>query len=85
VPELALAEPVAEAAQLLGELIGQDFELDEDEVPRLRGGTAKDRILSVHDPEMRHRRKSERQRFDGYKLHAAASVDEQPLLTAIEL
>src|ERR671934_237963 len=83
-PELAAAEPVAQAAQLLRELIGQDFELDEDDVPRLRRGTAKDRILSVHDPEMRHGRKSERQRFDGYKIHAAAAT-EAPLLTAIEV
>ena len=74
VAELAQRGPVAEAAALLSELIGQDFGLDEDEVPRLRHGTAKQRILSVHDPEMRHGRKSERQRFDGYKIHAAASV-----------
>lgn len=83
-PELAQAEPVAEALALLRELIGQDFELDEEEIPRLRRGTAKDRILSVHDPEMRHGRKSKAQRFDGYKIHAAASVGE-PLLTAIDV
>jgi len=84
-PELSQAGPVADAAALLRELIGQDFELDEDDLPRLRRGTAKERILSVHDPEMRHGRKSERQRFDGYKLHAAASVGPAPLLTAIEV
>jgi transposase len=83
VPELASAEPVVEAAQLLRELIGQDFELDEDDVPRLRRGTAPGRILSVHDPEMRHGHKSKRQRFDGYKLHAAATNAAQPILTAI--
>jgi hypothetical protein len=83
-PELAAVEPVAQAARLLRELIGQDFELDEDDIPRLRRGTAKDRILSVHDPEMRHGRKSGRQRFDGYKIHAAAAT-EAPLLTAIEI
>jgi transposase len=82
--QLAAAEPVAEAAALLRELIGQDFELAEDDVPRLRRGTARDRILSVHDPEMRHGRKSHSQRFDGYKIHAAAAV-EAPLLTAIEV
>jgi hypothetical protein len=70
---------------LLRDLIGQDFELDDEDVPRLRRGTARDRILSVHDPEMRHGRKSQAQRFDGYKIHAAASVTEQPLLTAIEV
>jgi Transposase DDE domain len=84
VPELAAAVPVAEAAALLRELIGQDFELHEDDVPRLRRGTAKDRILSVHDPEMRHGRKSKQQRFDGYKIHAMAA-SEAPLLTAIEV
>jgi len=83
-PELAGCEPVVEAARLLRELIGQDFEVDEDDVPRLRRGTSADRILSVHDPEMRHGRKSERQRFDGYKIHAAAAV-EAPLLTAIDV
>ena len=82
--ELARAEPVAEAVQLLRDLIGQDFALDEDDVPRLRRGTAKDRILSVHDPEMRHGRKSQSRRFDGYKIHAAAA-SEAPLLTAIEV
>jgi len=85
VAELAQRGPVAAAAALLRELIGQDFELDEDDVPRLRRGTAKKRILSVHDPEMRHGRKSERQRFDGYKIHAAATTSERPLLTAIEV
>jgi hypothetical protein len=82
---LAAAEPVAAALKLLRDLIGQDFDVDEDELPRLRRGTAKDRILSVHDTEMRHGRKSQQQRFDGYKLHAAATVGEQPLLTAIEV
>jgi transposase len=83
-PGLASCEPVAAAAALLRELIGQDFEPDPDDVPRLRRGTANDRILSVHDPEMRHGRKSESQRFDGYKIHAAAA-SEAPLLTAIEV
>lgn len=81
-PALAAAVPVAEAASLLRELIGQDFELDEEELPRLRRGTAKERILSVHDPEMRHGHKSPSQRFDGYKLHVAAAT-EAPLLTAV--
>ena len=84
VPELARAELVAEAASLLRELVGQDFELGEDDVPRRRRGTARDRILSVHDVEMRHGRKSHSQRFDGYKIHAAAATD-APLLTAIDV
>jgi transposase len=84
-PELAGIGPVAEAAALLRELIGQDFAVDDEGVPRLRRGTAQGRILSVYDPEMRHGRKSQRQRFDGYKLHAAATNGDRPIVIAIEV
>jgi hypothetical protein len=76
---------VREAHALLRGLIGQDFDIDDDGVPRLHRGTRQDRILSVHDPEMRHGRKSRHQRFDGYKLHAAATNTERPLITAVEV
>jgi transposase len=80
--ELAGAERVGEALELLEQLIGQDFAVDEDDVPRLRRGTAPGRILSVVDPEMRHGRKSQHQRFDGYKIHTAATGDGR-LITAV--
>ena len=46
----------------------------------------RDRIVSVHDPEMRHGRKSRSQRVDGHK--AAVAVDPAPrrppqLITAV--
>lgn len=78
-------EAVKAAHALLRELIGQDFDVDEDGVPRLHRGTRQDRILSVHDTEMRHGRKSQHQRFDGYKLSAAATNTAEPLITAIEV
>jgi transposase len=78
-------ESVTEAHYLLRELIGQDFDIDEDGVPRLHRGTRSGRILSVHNTEMRHGRKSHHQRFDGYKLHAAATNSQTPLITAIEV
>lgn len=78
-------EAVADAHTLLRELIGQDFDVDDDGVPRLHRGTRAGRILSVHDPEMRHGRKSSSHRFDGFKLHAAATNGATPLLTAIEV
>jgi DDE family transposase len=83
-PALSEQEAVAEAATLLRELVGQDFEVDADDVPRLRRGVAPGRILSVVDPEMRHGRKSQHQRFDGYKIHAGASGDGR-LITALEV
>jgi hypothetical protein len=83
-PTLAREPKVAEALALLGDLIGQDFEIDENDVPRLRRGTAQGRILSVVDPEMRHGRKSQHQRFDGYKIHAAATGDGR-IIGAVEV
>jgi transposase len=76
-------EVVKDAHALLRELIGQDFDVESDGIPHLHRGTRSGRILSVHDPEMRHGRKSSQQRFDGFKLHAAATNSETPLLTAI--
>jgi transposase len=76
-------QAVADAYRLLRELIGQDFEIDDDGVPRLHRGTRPDRIISVVDPEMRHGRKSQHQRFDGFKLSAAVTNTPEPLITAV--
>ena len=76
---------IADAHRLLRELIGQDFDIDSDGVPRLHRGTRGDRIISTVDPEMRHGRKSQHQRFDGYKLSAAVTNTSKPLITAVEV
>jgi hypothetical protein len=68
-----------------GNFIGQDFDVDEDGVPRLHRGTASGRIISTIDTEMRHGRKSQHQRFDGYKLSAAATNTAEPLITAVAI
>ena len=78
-------EQVKAAHQLLRELIGQDFEVDDDGVPRLFRGTRQGRIISTVDPEMRHGRKSSQQLFDGYKLSAAATNTSEPLITAVDV
>jgi hypothetical protein len=78
-------ERVGAAHRLLGELVGQDFDLDDDNIPRLHRGTRAGRIVSTVDTEMRHGRKSSQTRFDGYKLSAAATNTPVPLITAIEV
>lgn len=78
-------EHVAAAHALLRELIGQDFDVDDDGVPRLHRGTRAGRIVSTVDVEMRHGRKSSQQRFDGYKLSAAATNTPEPLITSVEV
>jgi transposase len=78
-------ELVADAQRLLRELLGQDFDVDDDGVPCLHRGTRADRIISTVDPEMRHGRKSQHQRFDGYKLSAAVTNTLEPLITAVDV
>src|SRR5450756_2517866 len=78
-------ERVRAAHGLLRELVGQDFEIDQDGIPRLYRGTRSDRIISTVDPEMRHGRKSSQSRFDGYKLSAAVSNTSEPLITAVDV
>jgi hypothetical protein len=78
-------EPVKAAYELLGELIGQDFDIDPNGVPRLHRGTRSGRIISTIDPEIRHGRKSSQSRFDGYKLSAAVSNTSEPLIMAVHV
>ena len=70
-----------EAAGLLSRVLVQDVERREDG-PAITDGVAKDRRLSVHDPEMRHGRKSASKRFDGYKAAIVVDTDE-PIITAV--
>jgi hypothetical protein len=84
---LAVADPagqqIATAGQLLGQLIDQDVDLTGGQA-KLKEGVSRDRIVSVHDPEMRHGRKSSSRRFDGHK--AALGVDaESQLITAVDV
>ena len=69
--------------ELLNQLIGQDIER-QGEVLKLKEGVAKDRLISVQDPEMRHGRKSSSKLFNGHK--AAIAVDsESQLITAVDV
>jgi len=70
-----------EAAGLLSRVLVQDVERQEDG-PAIKQGVAKDRLLSVHDPELRHGRKSASKRFDGYKAAIVVDTDE-PIITAV--
>ena len=48
---------IVDAAELLGRLLLQDVERTDDGVS-LKDGVSRDRMMSVHDPEMRHGHKS---------------------------
>lgn len=67
------------------ELTGQDFEVDEDGVPRLHLGTRQGPIISTVDTEMRHGCRSQHQRFDGNKLSTAATKTAELPTTTVEV
>jgi transposase len=81
VPDSPEQKRLTEAAELLSRLLLQDVERTPAGRVAIREGVAKDRVVSVADPEMRHGRKSKAKRFDGHK--AAIAVDpESQLITA---
>jgi len=85
-------QAIVEAAQLLSQLLLQDVERPaggpgssgEDGNARLKQGVTRDRIVSVHDPEMRHGHKSATKRFEGFKAAVAVDPDTQ-LITAVDM
>ena len=77
-------QQIRQAAELLLQLLCQDIDRDSDDGPSLKQGVARDRIVSVHDPEMRHGRKSASNRFEGHKLAIAADAESQ-LITAVDV
>ena len=63
------------ALGLLGLVAGQDVELDDEGHWRIVRGVAKDRVISVVDPEARHMHKSRSDYRDGYKAHLAVEPE----------
>jgi hypothetical protein len=79
--DAAARQDVSDAARLLGQILLQDVERTGDGAS-IKEGVAQDRVVSVHDPEMRHGRKSATKRFDGHKAAVAVDPDSQ-LITAV--
>ena len=72
-----LEGPLAEAAELLGVVAGQDVEAGEDGVFRIARRVARDRVISTVDVEARHGHKSRARTFDGYKSHFSVDPAEE--------
>ena len=76
-----LSGAVADAAELLATVLGQDLEQtdgsDVTAVFRIARRVAKDRIISTVDRETRHGHKTSARGFDGYKGHVAVDPDSE--------
>lgn len=73
--EESVAKPVAAALEAAQQVRTQDVTANEAGQPVLIKGVAKDRRISIEDPEMRHGRKSRTVRVDGYKRHVLRDLD----------
>jgi transposase/IS5 family transposase len=71
-----------DAQRLLSELLLQDVEEEPEDGggPSIRRGTARDRVISRTDPEMRHGHKSHSKPFDGYKASVVVDTREGVIL-----
>ncbi len=74
---------LTEAAGLLSQVLAQDIERRAG-IPAIRRGVSRDRMPSVHDPEVRHGRKSKHKRFDGHKAALVVDTDSQ-LIVAVDV
>ena len=79
----SMRQRIAPASELLGQLLLQDVERTEDGAC-LKEGVSRDRMVSVHDPEMCHGHKSSSRRFDGHKASVAVDTDSQ-VITAVDV
>jgi len=83
-PDQLAVPPLKEALALVESLIAQDLEPDPGgKGMRIKRGVAKDRRISIADPDMRHGRKSKTKLFNGYKRHLARDLDSEMILAAV--
>lgn len=72
-----LAVEVADIAELLATVVGQDLEAGDDGRFRIARKVAKNRVISTVDPDARHGHKTQSRGFDGYKGHIADDPDSE--------
>jgi len=80
--EAPQTQPLREARRLLEALLAQDIDEEPEDGgdARIRHGTARDRIVSTTDPEMRHGHKSHSKGFDGHKAAVVTDTDSGVIL-----
>jgi len=71
--------------ELLRKVIEQDIATSDNGTIAIKQGTATDRIISVHDPDMRHGRKTTSSKSDGYKAHIVTTGTEGDLVSDVDV
>lgn len=73
------------AYNFLEKVLKQDIEVDENGNYKIIKGTAKDRVISINDPEMRHGRKTSAKLHDGYKGEIITGAEKGDLVIAMNV
>ena len=79
-----LGPALAQAAELLATVTGQDLEQDAAGVFRIARRVAPGRVISAVNPQARHGHKTSHRSFDGYKGHVAIDPDSE-IVTATDV
>ena len=82
----ANVDPLLEQLALLGQLREQDLEPEPDGGgggSRITRGVAKDRRVSIEDPDMRHGRKTRTKTFNGYRRHVVIDLKTKLILAVV--
>lgn len=80
-----IKDDLKEAVNLLEKIALQDVDIDKDGNVTMKQGTAKDRIISINDPEMRHGRKTSSKLSDGYKAEIITGGEKASIVIGIEV
>jgi hypothetical protein len=78
-----LGPGVAQAAELLATVVGQDIDAGDDGIFRIARKVAKDRVISVVDPDARHGHKTAARKFDGFKGHISVDPDSEVITATV--
>jgi hypothetical protein len=84
-PWISQDAAVVRAQAQFQHLEAQNVEVGPDGTKRVAQGVAKDRQISLSDPEMRHGHKSKSVLIDGYKRYVAVDLDDELALEGVVL
>jgi len=80
-----IKDDLKESVDLLEKIALQDVDIDKDGHVTMKQGTAKDRIISVNDPEMKHGHKTSSKLSDGYKAEIITGGEKASIVIGIEV
>jgi len=78
-------EDLKDALDLLERVATQDVDIDDEGRVQMAQRTAKDRVISTVDPEMRHGRKTTSSKTDGYKVVISCGGEGDRFVTGVEV